>query len=103
MCACASTEGRDGKTYRWLKRALSRRRGAATKDRRVRIQDGTDEEETSDRFVLIVMLMITFFAGLIALEIIHMVFMGTWNETVFNGIMLVVGTIVGAVWGRSEA
>ena len=60
-------------------------------------------EEPTDRFVLIVMLMIVFFAGLIALELVHMVFMGAWNETVFNGIMLIVGTIVGAVWGRSES
>ncbi len=43
-----------------------------------------------------------FFAGLIALEVIHIVLLGTWNEVVFNGIMLVVGTIVGAVWGRQN-
>ena len=90
--------------YRLLKRALTRRRNAAEGvDRRVRIQEGEEVEEPTDRFVLIVMLMIVFFAGLIGLELVHMVFMGTWNETVFNGIMLIVGTIVGAVWGRSES
>ena len=69
----------------------------------MRIQDGEEVIEPTDRFVLIVCLMIVFFVGLSILELVHMVFMGTWNETVFNGIMLVVGTIVGAVWGRSES
>jgi hypothetical protein len=46
--------------------------------------------------------MIVFFAGLIGLEISHMLMIGSWNEVVFNGIMLVVGTIVGAVWSRSQ-
>ena len=66
--------------------------------RRVRLEEvGPDEN-----YVLIVALMIIFFVGLVFLEIIHMVWMGTWNDAVFNGIMLVVGTIVGAVWGRSS-
>jgi uncharacterized membrane protein YjjP (DUF1212 family) len=60
------------------------------------------EEEQGDRFTLIVALMIVFFVGLIGLEISHMLMMGSWNEVVFNGIMLVVGTIVGAVWSRSQ-
>jgi len=64
--------------------------------RRVRLL----EEEPSDRFVLIVWLMVLFFVGLIFLELVHMVWMGTWNDVIFNGIMLVVGTIVGAVWGK---
>jgi len=66
--------------------------------RKVRIR----EEYPSDRFVLIILLMIIFFAGLVALEVVHMILLGTWNEVVFNGIMLVVGTIVGAVWGRQQ-
>jgi len=65
--------------------------------RRVRIE----EEAPSDRFILKVALMIIFFAGLLGLEIVHMVWMGTWNDVIFNGIMLVVGTIVGAVWGKT--
>jgi len=40
--------------------------------------------------------------GLVGLEVIHMAFLGTWNEAIFNGLMLVVGTIVGAVWGRGQ-
>ncbi len=65
--------------------------------RRVRIE----EKAPSDRFILIVALMIVFFAGLLGLEVVHMVWMGTWNDVIFNGIMLVVGTIVGAVWGKT--
>ncbi len=59
------------------------------------------EDVPSDRFVLIVGLMVLFFAGLVGLEVVHMVWMGSWNDVIFNGIMLVVGTIVGAIWGRS--
>ena len=66
--------------------------------RRVRIRD----EYPSERFLLVILLMIVFFVGLVALEVVHMVLFGSWNEVVFNGIMLVVGTIVGAVWGRQN-
>ncbi|MGD2200481.1 MAG: hypothetical protein PVJ38_02475 [Candidatus Bathyarchaeota archaeon] len=85
--------------YRRLKRALARRRAVTVGPvRRVRMT----EEYPSDRFTLIIMLMIIFFIGLIALEVVHMVLLGSWNEIVFNGIMLIVGTIVGAVWGRQN-
>jgi hypothetical protein len=81
---------------------------SAGETRRVNIEEaGEDamrvslmEEEPSDRFVLIVWLMVLFFVGLIFLELVHMVWVGTWNDVIFNGIMLVVGTIVGAVWGK---
>ena len=66
--------------------------------RKVRIT----EDYPSDRFLVIVMLMVVFFVGLSLLEVIHIVFLGSWNEVVFNGIMLVVGTIVGAIWGRQN-
>ena len=36
-------------------------------------------------------------------DMVRMILLGTWNEVVFNGIMLVVGTIVGAVWGRKNS
>ncbi len=82
-----------------LRRGLTRRRTVEMSPvRKVRIR----VEAPTDRFVLIIVLMIIFFAGLIALEVIHIVLLGTWNEVVFNGIMLVVGTIVGAVWGRQN-
>ena len=84
----------------WLRRLLTRRTvSEAGASRRVRVA----EDVPSDRFVLIVALMIIFFAGLVGLEIAHMLVFGAWNEAIFNGVMLIVGTIVGAVWGRSEA
>jgi hypothetical protein len=83
---------------RLLVRGLTRRtvREATGEARRVRLL----EEEPGDRFVLIVWLMVLFFVGLIFLELVHMVWIGSWNDAIFNGIMLVVGTIVGAVWGK---
>jgi len=84
----------------WLREKLTRSSvSEAGEARKVRVT----EDVPGDRFVLIVALMIIFFAGLVGLEIVHMVVFGTWNESVFNGVMLIVGTIVGAVWGRSES
>jgi len=86
--------------YRRLRAALVRRRTLEVGPvRKVRIS----EDYPSDRFLVIVALMIVFFVGLSLLEVIHIVFLGSWNEVVFNGIMLVVGTIVGAVWGRQDS
>ncbi len=83
----------------WLREKLTKRLvQAAPEERRIRVV----EDAPNDRFVLLVALMVTFFAGLIALEVANMVVFRQWSETVFNGIMLIVGTIVGAVWGRSE-
>jgi hypothetical protein len=83
-----------------LRRGLVRRRTVEMSPvQKVRIR----EEYPSERFLLIILLMIIFFVGLVALEVVHMVLLGSWNEVVFNGIMLVVGTIVGAVWGRQNA
>ena len=84
----------------WLRAALTRRSSApGTADRRVRIM----EQAPSEGFVLIVGLMILFFVGLIILEVVHMVMMGTWNDAIFNGIMLIVGSIVGSIFGYREA
>lgn len=84
------------KTY--IKTKLTRRQVNQTSTgRRVQLQ----EDAPSDRFVLVIALMIVFFVGLIVLELVHMVLLGTWNEVVFNGIMLIVGTIVGAIWGNT--
>jgi hypothetical protein len=67
--------------------------------RRVRVR----EDYSSDRFLLIIVLMIVFFAGVSALEIVHMLLVfGSWNDVIFNGIMLIESTIVGAVWGRQS-
>jgi hypothetical protein len=82
-----------------LRRGLVRRRTVEMSPvQKVRIR----EEYPSERFLLIILLMIIFFVGLVALEVVHMVLLGSWNEVVFNGIMLVVGTIVGAIWGRQN-
>ncbi len=72
-------------------------------NRRVRISEEEIQEDPPERFILIVQLMIIFFAGLLALEIVHMIILGGWNDVIFNGIMLVVGTIVGAIWGRQQS
>lgn len=83
----------------WLRDSLTVRKTAALGvNRKVRYV----EEAPSERFTLIIALMIVFFVGLLGLEVAHMLVMGTWNEVIFNGIMLVVGTITGAVWGRQE-
>ncbi len=82
-----------------LRRALVRRRTLEVGPvRKVRIQ----EEYPNDRFLIVIALMVVFFVGLSLLEVIHIIFLGSWNEVVFNGIMLVVGTIVGAIWGRQN-
>lgn len=83
----------------WLRKALTRRSVAAVGPERRTLYS---EEPPSDRFVLIVALMIVFFAGLVALEVIHILILGEWSDVVFNGIMLVVGTIVGTIWGQRE-
>jgi hypothetical protein len=84
--------------FEWLKRRLTRRTAAeAPGDRRIRLI----EDIPSDGYVLAVALMITFFIGLIGLEVAHMLVFQQWNESIFNGVMLVVGTIVGAVYGRN--
>ena len=83
----------------WLRELLTREKITLSPDtRRVIVA----EDAPNGRFVLIVALMIVFFVGLAALEITHMLVFGAWNDSIFNGVMLIVGTIVGAVWGRSE-
>ena len=85
--------------FEWLRRGLTKRNvEEADVGRRVRVQ----EAPPSERFLVIIKLMIIFFVGLLALEVVYMVIFQGWNDVIFNGIMLVVGTIVGAIWGRSE-
>jgi len=43
-----------------------------------------------------------FFIGLGALEFAHVYMLGTWNEIIFNGIMLIIGAITGAIWGTQN-
>jgi len=71
--------------------------------RRVVISDGDSVDgSVNDRFVLIIALMVLFFIGLVGLEIFYMLVLRSFSEIIFQGIMLVVGTIVGAVWGNSQ-
>jgi hypothetical protein len=86
--------------FNWLKKALTKRRMRPTEDsRRVTIE----EEVPSDRFVVIIVLMIVFFAGLIALQIVYLLVMKEWNDLVFNGIMLIVGSLLGSLFGYQES
>jgi len=83
----------------WLREALTRRRVASEgPDRRVRM----DEVSPSERFILSIALMIVFFVGLVVLEVVHMLVLGEWSDVVFNVIMLIVGGLVGALFGYRE-
>ena len=85
--------------FDWLRKGLTRRHvEESNASRRVRVQ----EEPPPQRFLVIIQLMIIFFAGLLALEIVYMVIFRDWSDVIFNGIMLIVGTIVGAIWGRDQ-
>jgi len=86
----------------WLRRALARTRhpNGERFERRVGVEE---KEPPSERFVLSIALMIVFFIGLVVLEIASMVFLGEWNDVIFNGIMLVVGSLIGALFGYREA
>ena len=86
--------------FEWLRRGLTKRRVVeADAGRRVRVQ----EEPPSERFLVVIQLMIIFFAGLLGLEVVYMLIFHGWSDVIFNGIMLIVGTIVGAIWGRDQA
>jgi len=84
----------------WLRELLTRRRVVSAGEGR---RSQMLEEEPTDRFVLIIALMIVFFVGLLSLQIVHLIVMKEWNAAVFNGIMLLIGSIVGAIWGQREA
>ena len=86
----------------WLRRALARTRlpNGERFERRVGLEE---KESPSERFVISIALMIVFFVGLVALEIAYMAVLGEWNDVIFNGIMLVVGSLIGALFGYREA
>jgi len=89
--------------FDWLKTGLRRKTKDPNVDRRIRVDGEEGEDEGNERFVLIIQLMVVFFLGLLGLEIVHMLVLGTWNELIYNGIMLVVGSIIGAIWGNNVA
>lgn len=86
---------------------LERLRNVLTK-RSLRSTDMTrrvtmEEDPPSDRFVISIALMIIFFVGLVALEVVHMFVFKAWNDVIFNGIMLIVGSLIGSLFGYKEA
>ena len=85
----------------FVRKALTRKISVEddSPSRRVRIQ----EELPSDRFVMSIWLMILFFVGLVALELIHMLVFQEWNQAIFDGIMIIVGALLGSLFGRLEA
>ena len=85
----------------WLRKALTKRKTVEDDSaaRRVRVQ----EELPSDRFVLSIWLMILFFAGLVGLELVHMLVFSEWNPAIFDGVMLIVGALLGSLFGYREA
>ncbi len=86
--------------FDWLKRGLTKRRMRSVEAaRRVTME----EEVPSDRFIISIALMIVFFVGLVALEVVHMIVFQAWNDIVFNGIMLIVGSLLGSLFGYKES
>lgn len=87
--------------WSWLRKALTKRKIVEDDSaaRRVRVQ----EELPSDRFVLSIWLMILFFVGLVGLELVHMLVFSEWNPAIFDGIMLIVGALLGSLFGYREA
>ena len=86
--------------FDWLKRGLTKRRMRPVETaRRVTME----EEVPSDRFIISIALMIVFFVGLVALEVVHMIVFQAWNDIVFNGIMLIVGSLLGSLFGYKES
>ncbi|MCW4018008.1 MAG: hypothetical protein NWF00_04930 [Candidatus Bathyarchaeota archaeon] len=75
-----------------IKRALTRRR----KSRKVIAA----EDEPNENLVLGVKFAIGMTVCLSALEVAHMVFLGTWNSEIFAGITVLSGTIVGLFVGQ---
>lgn len=84
----------------WLRKALAKKVVASVgPERRVRYE----EVPPSERFIISIVLMVVFFVGLVTIEIVYMIVFREWNEIVFNGIMLLVGSLIGALFGYREA
>jgi len=69
-----------------IRRALTRRRGMI-------------EVPPSERLVLAVYVTLASIAGLTALEIAHLAFLGSWNQEVFSAITGLIGTVIGTLIG----
>jgi len=70
----------------FIRRALTRRRVMT-------------EVPPSERLVLAVYVTLASIAGLTALEIAHLAFLGSWNQEVFAAITGLIGTVIGTLIG----
>ncbi len=57
------------------------------------------EVPPSERLVLAVYVTLTSIAGLTALEVAHLAFLGTWNSEIFAAITGLIGTVIGTLIG----
>jgi len=82
----------------WLRRMLTRRRVIIDEEapRRVRVI----EEEASESLVYTIALTLLILIALSILEALYLLTFHQWSDSIFNGIMLVIGTVLGALWGR---
>ena len=77
----------------WVKRALARKR----------MQRGRVIEEAPDqRLVYVVKFSLGMTAGLVAVEIAHLIILRTWNSEVFAAITGLIGTVTGIFIGEKS-
>jgi uncharacterized membrane protein YjjP (DUF1212 family) len=76
----------------WIRKALTRRISikVARKQRLI-------EVPPSERLVYSMYFAIASIFGLVALEIAHMAFLGSWNSEIFAAISGLIGTIIGVL------
>jgi len=83
---------------RWIRRLLTKRHfvPVTKKTREVRVKD----ELPSESLVMLFQFAIVVIAVLAAVEVVHVVFLGVWNENVFNAIVGLIGTVTGIIVGK---
>lgn len=80
-----------------IRQVLTRRRiTAGAVARKVRVE----EELPKENLVILVQFSIVVIAALSIVEVVHVVFLKTWNENVFNAIVGLIGTVTGIIIGR---
>ena len=81
----------------WLRKALTKTVWIETgASRKVRMR----EVPPSERLVLAMCFAIAALIALSVLEALHIVFLGSFNDAIFNAINGLVGTIIGIIIGR---
>lgn len=78
----------------WVRRALTRR-SESKGPRKIQV-----EPEPNPKLVLLVKFSIYMTGALVALEVAHLAFLGSWNSEVFAGISGLIGTVTGVLIGR---